>query len=156
MGKLNQRIAQDCLTAIDDGTIANAWGSLNIDDEGMPTEKTVLIEYGMLKNYMSDRIGAQQVGVPRTGSARRQSYQFAPVSRMRNTYIAPGKSSLDNMLRSIDDGLCNFPSGCLGSDRDRTPCLDGGMSVSGIGHCWFIGELGESCSDVCQGLRVCV
>ncbi|NQZ56768.1 MAG: TldD/PmbA family protein [Lentisphaeraceae bacterium] len=105
VGKLNQRIAHECLTAIDDGTIANAWGSLNIDDEGMPTQKTILIENGILKNYLSDRVGAAEVGVPRTGSGRRQNYQYAPVARMRNTYIAPGKSTLDSMLASAGNGI---------------------------------------------------
>jgi TldD protein len=103
--KMGQRIAQDCLTAIDDGTIANAWGSLNIDDEGMATQKTTLIENGILKAFLADRIGAQEVGVPRTGSGRRQNYQYSPVARMRNTYIAPGKSTLDSMLESAGSGL---------------------------------------------------
>ena len=61
------------------------WGSLKYDDEGSPTQRTVLIENGILKNYMSDRVGAAEVGVPLTGSARRESYKYAPVSRMRNT-----------------------------------------------------------------------
>lgn len=105
IGKLNQSIAQPCLTAIDDGTIANAWGSLNIDDEGMKTQKTTLIENGILKNYLADRVGSIEVGVPRTGSARRQNYQYAPVARMRNTYIAAGESSLEDMLSSADNGI---------------------------------------------------
>lgn len=105
VGKLNTRIARDCLTAIDDGTIPNSWGSINVDDEGNTPEKTVLIENGILKNFLSDRIGSMEVGVPLTGSARRQSYEFAPVSRMRNTYIANGKDSVDDMLASVEDGL---------------------------------------------------
>ena len=103
--KLGKRISQDCLTAIDDGTIANSWGSVNIDDEGMPTQKTTLIENGILKSFLADRVGAQEVGVPRTGSGRRQNYQYAPVARMRNTYIAPGKSTLEDMLASSGKGL---------------------------------------------------
>lgn len=105
LGKLGEKIAQDCLTAIDDGTIPNAWGSINIDDEGSPPEKTVLIENGILKNYLSDRIGAEEVGVRRTGSARRESYSYAPVARMRNTYIAKGKDKLEDMIASIEEGL---------------------------------------------------
>ena len=81
------------------------WGSLSVDDEGTPTERTVLIENGILKSYMSDRIGAKEVGVPLTGSARRESYKYAPVSRMRNTFIAEGKDSLAEMIASIDNGL---------------------------------------------------
>ena len=104
-GKLGQAIGQPCLTAIDDGTLDGVWGSLKYDDEGMPTERTVLIENGILKSYMSDRVGAAEVGVARTGSARRESYKYAPVSRMRNTFIAPGKDSFDSMIASMDYGL---------------------------------------------------
>jgi TldD protein len=105
VGKLGEAIAQPCLTAIDDGTIPNAWGSLNIDDEGMATQKTTLIENGILKTFLSDKIGAKQVGVPRSGSARRESFRYAPVSRMRNTFIAAGNDSQDDMLSSIEDGF---------------------------------------------------
>ena len=104
-GKLGQAIGQPCLTAIDDGTMDGVWGSLKYDDEGLPTERTVLIENGILKSYMSDRVGAAEVGVARTGSARRESYKYAPVSRMRNTFIAPGKDSFDSMIASMDYGL---------------------------------------------------
>ncbi|MCQ2104333.1 MAG: TldD/PmbA family protein [Fibrobacter sp.] len=104
-GKLNEVIGQPCLTAIDDGTLDGVWGSLKVDDEGTPTERTVLIENGVLKTYMSDRVGAQEVGIARTGSARRESYKYAPVSRMRNTFIAPGNNTLDDMISSVDYGL---------------------------------------------------
>ena len=103
--KIGERVGRSILNAIDDGTIANKWGSCNVDDEGTPTQKTVLIENGILKNYLSDRIGAGQVGIPRSGSARRESYKFAPVSRMRNTFIAPGKDNFEEMLRTIKFGL---------------------------------------------------
>jgi TldD protein len=104
-GKLGEAIGQPCLTAIDDGTLDGVWGSLKYDDEGSPTQRTVLIENGILKNYMSDRVGATEVGVPLTGSARRESYKYAPVSRMRNTFIAPGKDTLDSMIASVENGL---------------------------------------------------
>ena len=104
-GKLGEPVAQPILTAIDDGTLANHWGSLNVDDEGHPAQRTVLIDKGILRAYMSDRIGAGQAGVPRTGSARRESYRFAPVSRMRNTYIERGPHQVEEMLRSIEFGL---------------------------------------------------
>ena len=104
-GKLGEAIGQPCLTAIDDGTMDGVWGSLKYDDEGSPTQRTVLIENGILKTYMSDRVGAAEVGVPLTGSARRESYKYAPVSRMRNTFIAPGKDTLDSMIASVDNGL---------------------------------------------------
>ncbi|MDH5716905.1 MAG: TldD/PmbA family protein [Spirochaetia bacterium] len=104
-GKLGQKIAHEAVTAIDDGNIVNSWGSINIDDEGHLAQKTILIKDGILKSYMSDKVGAIEVNVPRTGSARRESYKFSPVSRMRNTYIDNGKDSIDNMIASIDFGL---------------------------------------------------
>jgi TldD protein len=104
-GKIGEQIALPCLTAIDDGTLAGVWGSLSIDDEGMRTQRTTLIENGVLKAFMSDRVGAFECGLPRTGSARRESYKYAPVSRMRNTFIAPGPDSVDAMVASIDNGL---------------------------------------------------
>lgn len=105
VGKIGEPIAHEAVTAIDDGTIPGLWGSLAVDDEGMPVQRTVLIENGILQTFMSDRVGAAEVGVPRSGSARRESYKYAPVSRMRNTFIAPGKDSLQEMIASIDDGL---------------------------------------------------
>lgn len=104
-GKLGQAVAQPILTAIDDGTLTNRWGSLNVDDEGQPAQRTVLIENGILRSYLSDRIGARQVGMARTGSARRESYRFAPVSRMRNTYIDRGPHTVEEMIASVDYGL---------------------------------------------------
>ena len=103
--KIGQVVGKPILNAIDDGTIANKWGSCNVDDEGTPSQKTILIENGILKNYLSDRIGSEQVGIPKSGSARRESYKFAPVSRMRNTFIAEGNDKIEDMLKSIKYGL---------------------------------------------------
>lgn len=104
-GKLGEKIAHECVTAIDDGTIANTWGSLNVDDEGALTQRTVLIENGVLRSYMVDQMGQKVTGYETTGSGRRQSYKFAPASRMRNTFIAPGKDRLEDMIRDIDYGI---------------------------------------------------
>ena len=104
-GKLGQKVAADCVTAIDDGTIPNEWGSLNIDDEGTPTTRLVLIENGILKNYMIDKLNARRMQMPITGSGRRQGYMFAPTSRMRNTYIAAGQDDDDEMIATMGDGL---------------------------------------------------
>ena len=104
-GKLGQKIAADCVTAVDDGTIANEWGSENIDDEGTPTTKLVLIENGVLKNYMIDRLNSRRMQMSITGSGRRQDYSFAPTSRMRNTYIAAGTDSEEEMIATMGDGL---------------------------------------------------
>jgi len=104
-GKMGEKIANEAVTAIDDGTIPNNWGSTNIDDEGTPTQKTVLIENGILKSYMVDKLGGIKMGMNSTGSGRRQSFRFAPTSRMRNTYIASGKYNLEDLIASVDFGV---------------------------------------------------
>lgn len=104
-GKLGQQIASPIVTAIDDGTIPFSWGSSNIDDEGTPTTKLVLIENGVLKNYMIDKLGGLRMGMTPTGSGRRQDYTFAPTSRMRNTYIAAGSDDEAEMIATMGDGL---------------------------------------------------
>lgn len=104
-GKLGQQIANPKVTAIDDGTIPNAWGSCNIDDEGVPNQRRVLIENGILKSYMIDRLGSRRMGMPSTGSGRRQSYAYETTSRMSNTFIAAGPDRNEDIIASIEDGL---------------------------------------------------
>ena len=104
-GKLGQKIASSKVTAIDDGTIPNAWGSLNIDDEGNKTQKNVLIENGILKGYMIDKLNGRRMNMEPTGSSRRQSYKYQPTSRMTNTYIASGTDKPEDIIKSIDNGL---------------------------------------------------
>ena len=104
-GKLGQQIANEKVTAIDDGTIPNAWGSINIDDEGTPAQKNVLIENGVLKNYMIDKFNGRRMGMASTGNARRQAYSYTPTSRMTNTYIAEGTDNNDDIIGSIEYGL---------------------------------------------------
>ena len=104
-GKLGQKIANEKVTAIDDGTIPGAWGSVNIDDEGNPTERNVLIENGVLKKYMVDRLGSRRMGMPMTGNSRRESYLFEPTSRMTNTFIDNGPDKNEDIIASIDYGL---------------------------------------------------
>ena len=104
-GRLGEQIASPIVTAVDDGTLENEWGSLNIDDEGTPTTRLVLIENGILKNYMVDRFNGRRMGMPVTGNARRESYAFAPTSRMRNTFIAPGQDDEAEIIASMGDGL---------------------------------------------------
>ena len=105
VGKLGQQIANEKVTAIDDGTIPNAWGSINFDDEGTPSQKNVLIENGVLKSYMIDKFNGRRMGMASTGSARRQSYAYTPTSRMTNTYIADGNDNNDDIIASIEYGL---------------------------------------------------
>ena len=104
-GKLGQQIANTKVTAIDDGTIPNAWGSINIDDEGTPAQKNVLIENGILKSYMIDKFNGRRMGMASTGNARRQSYTYTPTSRMTNTYIAEGEDNNDDIIASMEYGL---------------------------------------------------
>ncbi len=104
-GKLGQQIANEKVTAIDDGTIPNAWGSINFDDEGTPAQKNVLIEKGVLKSYMVDKFNGRRMGMASTGNARRQSYSYTPTSRMTNTYIAPGTDKNEDIIASIEYGL---------------------------------------------------
>ena len=104
-GKLGQKIANEKVTAIDDGTIPNAWGSINIDDEGTPAQKNVLIEKGILKSYMIDKFNGRRMGMASTGNSRRQSYAYTPTSRMTNTYIAAGEDKNEDIIASIEYGL---------------------------------------------------
>lgn len=103
--KIGQKIASDKLTAIDDGTIAGSWGSINIDDEGIRGQKNILIKDGVLKNYMVDRHNGSLIGMEPTGSSRRESYRYVPVSRMTNTYIAAGKDKKEDIISSTEYGL---------------------------------------------------
>lgn len=104
-GKLNQKIASDCVTAIDDGTIPNAWGSSNIDDEGNFQKRRVLIENGILKSYLVDTLNGKRMGMESTSSSRRESYKYETTSRMTNTFIAPGKDTLEDMIKKTSYGL---------------------------------------------------
>lgn len=104
-GKLGQQVASELVTAVDDGTIPNAWGSQNIDDEGNKTRRNVLIEDGILKGYMIDKLNARRMGMEPTGSSRRQSYKFAPTSRMTNTFISAGESSFEDIISNTEYAL---------------------------------------------------
>jgi TldD protein len=102
---VGQPIAHPSLTAIDEGLTAAAFGSMSMDDEGMEPQRTVLIENGILQRFLSDRAGERRTGHPRTGSGRRQSHAFAAASRMRNTFIAAGPHTPEELIASVDRGL---------------------------------------------------
>lgn len=104
-GKIGQKIASEKVTAIDDGTMNNLWGSSNTDDEGTPTRRNVLIEKGILKQYMVDKLNGRRMNMETTGNSRRQSYKFAPTSRMTNTFIVAGEDLDEDIIASIDNGL---------------------------------------------------
>ncbi len=104
-GKLGQKVASNLVTVIDSGELLHRRGSINVDDEGQVAEEKVLIENGILRGYMVDKLSAQIMGVPSTGSGRRESYQCAPMPRMTNTYMAPGPHTHDEILASVERGL---------------------------------------------------
>lgn len=104
-GKLGETVASEIVTAVDDGSIPNAWGSQNIDDEGHKTRRNVLIENGVLKGYMIDRLNGRRMEMDPTGNSRRQSYKFAPTSRMTNTFICAGESSKEEIISNTEYAL---------------------------------------------------
>ncbi|BAB13101.1 tldD protein [Buchnera aphidicola str. APS (Acyrthosiphon pisum)] len=110
---IGKKVASELCTIIDDGTIKNQRGSLSIDDEGTPGQKNILIENGILKKYMQDKLNARLMGVKSTGNGRRESYSCLPMPRMTNTYMLSGKSKLDDIIKSVDYGIyaVNFSGG---------------------------------------------
>lgn len=104
-GKLGTQIASKVVSAVDDGTIENAWGSGNIDDEGNKTQKTVLIKNGILQNYLVDKFNGRRMNTPANGACRRESYKFEPTSRMSNTFILNGKSTPEEIISKTKYGL---------------------------------------------------
>ena len=102
---VGKKVASDGVTIIDDGTIENRRGSLNIDDEGTPTEKTVLIENGILKNFMQDRMNARLMNTKSTGNGRRESYKHIVMPRMRNTIMLGGNNTQEEMIKSVNKGI---------------------------------------------------
>ena len=104
-GKFGKQIANPKVTAIDDGTIPNAWGSCNIDDEGNPMQRRVLIKDGILTSYMIDRLGSRRMGMPHTASGRRQDYSYETTSRMTNTFIDNGPDRNEDIIASMENGI---------------------------------------------------
>ncbi len=112
-GRIGERVAAKGVTVVDDGTIANRRGSLQMDDEGNPTQRTVLIEDGILMGYLQDTLNARLMGVPVTGNARRESYAHLPMPRMTNTMMLNGAHSPEEIIASVRHGLyaANFGGG---------------------------------------------
>jgi TldD protein len=104
-GRLGQQVASSLCTVIDDGTIPNRRGSLNVDDEGTPTSRTVLIENGILRGYLQDRLNARLMGMAPTGNGRRESFAHSPMPRMTNTFMLPGESTPEDIIKSVKHGL---------------------------------------------------
>lgn len=112
-GRIGEQVASRLCTVVDDGTLTGKRGSLSIDDEGTPTEQTILIENGVLKGYMQDKLNARLMGVKPTGNGRRESYAHLPMPRMTNTYMLPGKDNPEDIIKSVKKGLYakNFSGG---------------------------------------------
>ena len=113
--KVGQQVASKLCTIVDDGSLPGRRGSLSMDDEGTPTQTTTLIENGMLVGYMQDKLNARLMNVSSTGNGRRQSYAHVPMPRMTNTFMQPGKSDPEEIIRSIDRGIyaVNFGGGSV-------------------------------------------
>ena len=103
--KIGQQIASPMVTIIDDSTLQGKRGSFRFDDEGVPSQRTVLVDKGILKGYMHSRLTAMREGIPSTGNGRRQSYKHRPIPRMSNTFIAEGNGSPDEIIRSVGKGF---------------------------------------------------
>jgi TldD protein len=112
-GRIGEQVASPLCTVVDDGTLPGRRGSLNIDDEGTPSQNTVLIEQGVLKGYMQDKLNARLTGVQSTGNGRRESYAHLPMPRMTNTYMLPGEHDPEEIISSVKKGLyaVNFGGG---------------------------------------------
>ena len=104
-GKVGQKVASDIVTAVDDGTHPDLWGSINVDDEGTPSKRNLLIENGILKGYLVDKRNSFKMDHPITGSSRRESYKYQTTSRMTNTYFLPGESTFEEIIANTKFGL---------------------------------------------------
>ncbi len=183
-GLMGQRVATDKVTVVDNGTMPGRRGSLNVDDEGVATQNTVLIENGILRRYMSDKLSARVMGLPSTGSGRRESYASMPMPRMTNTYMLAGSDEPADILRSVKSGLyaVNFSGGSVDitngkfvfaaseayliEDGKVTAPVKGAMLigngpealqfVSMVGHDLALDEGIGTCGKRGQGVPVCV
>jgi TldD protein len=110
---IGKRVASEKCTIVDNGTLPSRRGSINVDDEGSPTRETVLIEKGILKGYLSDKLSSKLTGSPDTGNGRRESYEHIPMPRMTNTYMLSGTDSPEDIIRSVKRGIyaVNFGGG---------------------------------------------
>jgi len=103
--RIGQKVASELCTVVDDGTIPNRRGSLNVDDEGTPTSRTVLIEKGILRGYLQDRMNARLMKMAPTGNGRRESFAHSPMPRMTNTFMLSGDSTPEEIIKSVQSGL---------------------------------------------------
>ena len=156
-----KKIAHENLTAWDEGHSEDAFGTIDMDDEGMPTQHTLLIENGILKNFISDRAGEMRTGHPRTGSGRRQSYAYAAASRMRNTYIDAGEFALEDLFASVDRGIyCKkmgggsvLPTGQFNFAVDEAYLIEHGKITKPLKGATLIGDAAEIMKEISMSSR---
>ncbi len=148
-GMVGQRVASDKCTVVDNGTLPSRRGSLNVDDEGSPTQNTVLIEKGILKGYISDKLSARLMGIADTGNGRRESYEHIPMPRMTNTYMLSGEDAPEDILRSVRRGVfaANFgggqvdiTSGKFVFSASEAYLIEDGQVTAPLKNCTLIGN----------------
>ena len=148
-GLIGKRVASEKCTVVDNGTMPWRRGSLNVDDEGAPTQNTVLIEKGILKGYLSDKLSAKLTGMTNTGNGRRESYEHIPMPRMTNTYMLAGEDSPDDIIRSVKRGIfaVNFGGGQVDITNGKfvfsaseAYMIEDGVVTSPLKGCTLIGN----------------
>ena len=148
-GLVGKRVASEKCTVVDNGTMPWRRGSLNVDDEGAPTQNTVLIEKGILKGYLSDKLSARLMGIADTGNGRRESYEHIPMPRMTNTYMLAGQDSPDDIIRSVKKGIfaVNFGGGQVDITNGKfvfsaseAYMIEDGVVTSPLKGCTLIGN----------------
>lgn len=148
-GRIGEKVASHLCTIVDDGTLKGRRGSLNIDDEGVPSQMTTLIEAGKLCGYLQDRFNARLMGVESTGNGRRQSFAHMPLPRMTNTYMLPGTSTHDEIIASVDKGIyaknfgggqVDITSGKFVFSTSETYLIEGGKLGAPVKGATLIGD----------------
>ncbi len=148
-GMLGKRVASDKCTVVDNGTLPSRRGSINVDDEGSPTQNTVLIEKGILKGFLSDKLSSRLMGMPDTGNGRRESYEHIPMPRMTNTYMLPGPHDPEEIIRSVKKGLyaVNFGGGQVDITNGKfvfsaseAYMIENGVITAPLKNCTLIGN----------------
>jgi TldD protein len=172
-GRIGELVASPLCTVVDDGTIDSRRGSLNVDDEGNPTQRNVLIENGVLRGYLQDQLSSRIMGSAPTGSGRRESYEHIPLPRMTNTFMLAGESDPEDIIRSVEKGLycVNFgggqvdiTSGNFVFSASESYLIEGGKITRPVRNATLIGNGPEALRHVSmvghdlkldQGIGIC-
>lgn len=156
-GKMGQKVASEQCTVVDDGTISNRRGSLTVDDEGTPGQNTVLIENGILKAYMQDKLNARLMGVESTGNGRRESFAHVPMPRMTNTYMLAGSHAPEEIIASVDKGIyapnfgggqVDITSGKFVFSASEAYLIEGGKLTTPVKGAMLIGDGPEALQKI--------